>query len=479
MLNQGDQVGPYIVRRYLGSSGIGAGYEVEHGAMGTTHWLNVLPLSSPRVAVELSDQFGFVHPNVLTTLALLQAGGSMALLTDMFAGRPLGDIMAEHDMSIGQRLDIFREILLGVGAAHASGILHLDLRPSYVLIGGPIEAPIVKVAFFRIARLLKEIDEGGAVSTNRFAAPEVMMPGIELGASADVFALAAIGYEMLSGRPAFSGNTPAAVRAKTMGKFEPLSSLVPEVPGAVSDAIGQGLLPRPYDRHASIEEFGIALFGPNFHITHGERREVQDGTARPASSRPTPIELSRAAAPPEPQTEEEREAAMIPRAVLFGGLGATLAFLVLIVSIAGLGAMSVGSALDQAGALAGPTTKASLEVSGLVDDVIALGGDGARLLPLQRAFNNASNQKKIPTGYRLYQELNVQLESAVAKGRDPEAARRIQYELDVAGNQFEAYVGAVQAWNEATSSFVGGAAVRLGIAAEPGPELVDMLEGAS
>lgn len=476
MLNPGDAVGPYTVRRYLGSSSVGAGYEVEHVDLGTTHTLNLLPVANARVPVELSDQLGLTHPNILGVTALLHIGGHMGVLTEFFAGRPLGDLLANQELDLEQRLEVLHEILQGVGAAHLAGVLHLDLRPGNILVGGSHNAPVIKVAFFRLARIMREMDEHSAIATTRFAAPELMMPGMSAEPAADIFSIGAILYEMVAGKPAFSGNAPGSIRAKTIGRFEPLLEANPDAPPEIASVVDKALQPRPFDRFVTVEELGRAVFGDSFQIFPAERREVHEGTARPVT-RSTGAPPDRQATPPIPEGPPEEAEAPVPLVAIFGVVGLIAVGILGVAGVAAVGSSVVGPAASSVADQALPAIEAAENSARLADDVIALGGDAGRIKPLARAFGTASASRKIYAGYRLHQTLVDELDAMPVSPNDADqtSRRRVELELEQAGAPLQQYVDSVDDWVTAAGSFTGSFAITMGLASGPPSDTVKLL----
>ena len=485
MLNPGDPVGPYVIRRYLGSSSIGAGYEVEHADLGTQHCLTLLPESSSSVPIELSDQLGLTHRNLLTVTGLLHIGGHMAILTEFFAGRPLGDMLSNRELDLERRLEVFYEIIQGVGAAHHAGVLHLDLRPGNVLVGGSMDNPIVKVAFFRLAKLLRDSNSHAAIATTRFVAPEVMVPGISIDPTADVFSLGAMLYEMVSGRHAFSGNAPASVRSKTMGKYTPLIE-VANIPEAMSEMVDRALSPRPVDRYQTVEEMGLALFGQPFMIYPAERREVHYGTARPAGTRSDAPPPERTIGPtPEdvPEDDEEGPATPVPPVVLKGGIAVAALGVVCAGVLSTIGVASVAthsSAAKAASSNARDSAAICLSHVKATEHLInrETGGDRGKIVAYERALQGAKPERRVSVGYRLCREIDSQLEaSQVPDNPELVAVRvRMSQDIDRALAGYDTYVNAVADWHEATTSPGGLLVVSLGLASTPTPDQRAMLE---
>ncbi|MFO0799717.1 MAG: serine/threonine-protein kinase [Gemmataceae bacterium] len=207
----------YEVRAELGRGGMGVVYEARHLALGRPVALKVLrdglgPDAADRFRAEAAALAKLAHPNVVRVYEVGEtaaerpapfialeyvAGGSLA---DAAGGRPVAPHTAAALVAGAAR---------GVAAAHVAGIVHRDLKPANVLLDG--DTP--KVADFGLAR-----DEGAAgrtetgvvAGTPAYMAPEQAAGrSKDAGPAADVYALGAVLYELLAGRPPFQAATPA------------------------------------------------------------------------------------------------------------------------------------------------------------------------------------------------------------------------------------------------------------------------------
>jgi serine/threonine-protein kinase len=150
------------------------------------------------------------HPNILQVYEIGEADGQPYLALEYVDGGTLAQRLVEATLPPTRAAELTRTLARALHETHRAGILHRDLKPSNVLLTGD-GAP--KVSDFRLARLIdrdsKLTQTGAVLGTPAYMAPEQAGGRNEdLGPATDVYALGAILYESLTGRPPFRGATP-------------------------------------------------------------------------------------------------------------------------------------------------------------------------------------------------------------------------------------------------------------------------------
>jgi TolB-like protein len=200
-----------------------------------------------RVAASVS------HPNICQIYEIGEDQGELFIAMELLQGQSLADEMRQGPMNVSRATAIGLGMLSALSALHARGIIHRDLKPSNVF----LTTHGVKLLDFGLAR--PEIEQavtavtqtGMLVGTPRYMAPE-LVTGDEVDARSDLFATGAILFEMLAGRPAFSGRTVAEVVHATVYEQPPALGGSPAI-AAVDRAIRRALAKRPAERVPSAD----------------------------------------------------------------------------------------------------------------------------------------------------------------------------------------------------------------------------------
>jgi serine/threonine protein kinase len=234
------------------------------------------------------------HPNVVGVSDFGKSPeGVFFLVMEYVQGETLHHLLRrEGTLSPQRALTLLRQIAAGVEAAHDEGILHRDLKPANIFImqnrkkSGSGDG-FVKVGDFGLAKIVNqavsEIDSAsgpasrGIIGTPEFMAPEQMQPNAQLDARADVYALGTIAYQMLVGRPPFSGELTQLIMQKLMNTPQPPSAVRSDISPAVERAVMHALEKDPIARPASVvdwlDEFEKAV-GESSESTEGEDSRV-------------------------------------------------------------------------------------------------------------------------------------------------------------------------------------------------------------
>ncbi|WP_306370330.1 serine/threonine-protein kinase [Nocardiopsis sp. CC223A] len=205
------------------------------------------------------------HPNIVILHDFgRESDGSVYTVMELVAGRPLADVLRDSSpLSVEYAADLMSQAASGLGAAHAAGIVHRDVKPGNLMVIGEraeLYGGTLKVLDFGIAALTASeqsrrlTQTGRVLGTPLYMAPE-QVRGERVGQAGDLYSLGAILYQMLTGQPPFSGDDPLAVlRGHLRGKPRPVASLRPELPGPLAELVDALLAKQAEDRPASAEE---------------------------------------------------------------------------------------------------------------------------------------------------------------------------------------------------------------------------------
>jgi beta-lactam-binding protein with PASTA domain/tRNA A-37 threonylcarbamoyl transferase component Bud32 len=206
---------------------------------------------------EASSAAGLQHPNVVGVFDRGTVDGSHYIAMEYVDGASLKDLI-ERGLSVGEAIEIVRQVLAGVKYAHQHGIVHRDLKPQNVLVDASGRA---RVTDFGIARAgASEITQTGSVlGTAQYLSPE-QAQGLPVTAASDIYSIGVMLYEALTGRVPFDADSPVSVALKQVSERpRPPSELNPEVSRALDGVVMRALAKDPANRFASAEEFSRAL----------------------------------------------------------------------------------------------------------------------------------------------------------------------------------------------------------------------------
>ena len=237
-LAQGQVAGAWVVEGSIGTGATATVYRVRHASTGQIRALKLMAPASDgvrrRIAREAIAQAALQHPNVVAVHEVIPLGSRTALLLDYVPGPSLRTLILDGALDLPAALQIGRDVLDGVAAAHALGFVHRDLKPANVLVSLHDATTLcARVADFGAAKdtaadATRLTRTGAVIGTPAYMAPEQIDDSAHVDASADVFALGAMLYELVTNRRPFRGDTIAALfDAIRTGAYPPLPSTLP------------------------------------------------------------------------------------------------------------------------------------------------------------------------------------------------------------------------------------------------------------
>ncbi len=253
------------------------------------------PIDSERASREALAGARLAHPAIVVLHEACAAEDAYYLISELIHGDTLAELIAADALTDEELLEIGLALADALAHAHARGVIHRDVKPQNVLVPHqPDErGGVAKLADFGGARLTGEdalTRTGDVLGTLAYMAPE-QSEGHEAAEPADLYALALVLYEGLSGVNPVRGATPAATARRIGSRLEPLERGRGDLPRSLTCAIDLALLPEPAQRgeledlHAALEE---ALVRGLKRTRRGERRRGFLATAPPREAAPHP-----------------------------------------------------------------------------------------------------------------------------------------------------------------------------------------------
>ena len=242
-LTSGTKLGPYEIVALLGAGGMGEVYRARDSRLKRDVAIKVLPrtLSSDADRLRRFEQEALAtaalnHPNILAVFDIGTSEGSPYVVSELLEGETLRERLRSGAMAPRKALDCALQIAHGLAAAHEKGIIHRDLKPENLFL---IKDGRLKILDFGLAKLTQAdpgsqtsmatatqgaTEAGVVMGTAGYMSPE-QVRGLALDTRSDIFSFGAILYEMLSGKRAFHGETPA----------DTMSSILKEDPPELSE----------------------------------------------------------------------------------------------------------------------------------------------------------------------------------------------------------------------------------------------------
>jgi serine/threonine protein kinase len=298
--------GRYRLGRLLGAGGMADVYEATDERLGRTVAVKVLKpalatdhSAAMRFASEARSAARLSHPNVVAVYDTGEDDGLPWLVMERLPGRSLADVLSEGRVDQNRLRGWILEALAALGAAHAAGFVHRDVKPGNILL---TEDGHAKVADFGIAKSIEsapgDIDltsTGMLLGTPAYLAPE-RIDGAPATPQSDLFAVGVVLWEALIGHKPFEGKTPLAIAAKVRSEpVPPVGQLRADADPYLAHAAERAMAKDPRSRPASADEMAAIMTGAAPTVA------VAAPTVAVATAAPT-VAMTRPVARPPTQT---------------------------------------------------------------------------------------------------------------------------------------------------------------------------------
>ena len=276
-------IGGCRLLRLIGRGGSAEVYEAEHIGLAKHVAVKLLrrelcahPLSRERTRFEAQSLARLQHPNIP---AISDCGhtadGRPFMVMELLQGRSLQrELRRRGSLPVQEAVEIAQQVLAGLGAAHALGIVHRDVKPANLFVCvNEHGRRTIKILDFGIAKAMPgavdagapppptiPTEEGFLLGTPSFLSPEQILCQ-PVDARTDVYGTALVLYEMLSGRNPFEHTSQLELlEAHVSERPRPPSALASQpIPPELDDVVLRGLKKKPDDRWSSTEDFSWAL----------------------------------------------------------------------------------------------------------------------------------------------------------------------------------------------------------------------------
>ncbi len=263
------RLGGFRILKVLGAGGMGVVYQGEDLKLGRKVAIKaMLPhladskTSQQRFLREARTAAALEHDHIVAILQVAEDRGAPFIVMPFLKGEPL-DVRLQREpiLPLAEVLRIGHEMALGLGAAHAAGLVHRDIKPANVWLEG--DKGRVKILDFGLARASVGdsglTQQGAIIGTPAYMAPE-QASGEAVDGRCDLFSLGCVLYRMATGQAAFKGkDTVSTLMSVAVDNPPPPIQLRPELPEALSDLVMQLLAKKPEERMQTAQAVVEAL----------------------------------------------------------------------------------------------------------------------------------------------------------------------------------------------------------------------------
>ena len=256
------QIGKYPVLGVLGVGGMGVVYRGMDKSVGREVAIKTLTAATDelRQRFQLEARSGVLnHPNIVTVYDFGEQDGMPYIVMEFVPGDSLENLLqAGRQFSLVEKLDIVRQVCLGLGYAHQKGVIHRDIKPANVMV---MPDGNIKIVDFGVARLQNQSGHtqvGMVIGTFHYISPERLM-GKPADGRSDLWSAGVILYMLLTGRLPFPGEGVDTLQKVIHDPHDPLSTLLSEYPPGLDHVIDRALQKNPFDRYESGEEMAADI----------------------------------------------------------------------------------------------------------------------------------------------------------------------------------------------------------------------------
>ena len=270
--------GRYRIERQIGEGGMATVFLADDLKHERKVGLKVLKpelaavVGAERFLTEIKTTANLQHPHILPLFDSGEADSFLFYVMPYVEGETLRHrIDREKALPVDEAVAIASAVANALQHAHDRGVIHRDIKPANILVqdGQPVVADFGIALAVGSAGGARLTETGLSVGTPYYMSPEQATGDQQVGPSSDVYALAALLYEMLTGEPPYTGTTAQVVLGRIIqGAPVSATEIRKAVPANVDSAIRKALEKLPADRFTGAQDFAKALADPAFR--HGE-----------------------------------------------------------------------------------------------------------------------------------------------------------------------------------------------------------------
>ncbi len=310
-MNQSGLGGRYRIEARIGAGGMAEVYRGLDPVLNRTVAIKVL---MPQFARDTSFVARFRreaqaaarlnHPNIVGVFDTGADGDTQYIVMEFVEGRTLADVLAAgRKPTPMQSVELAQRIGQALSIAHAQGIVHRDIKPANVMVTREGKVKVMDFGIARMQTLETAPQTSSVLGTPTYLSPE-QAQGQAVDARSDIYSLGVVLYELLAGRPPFTGDSPVAIAYKQVNETPPPpGTLNPDVPPRLNAVVMKALAKNPANRYQDAE----AMVADLERVKQGQEVEATPLMAAGAGAGDATQVIARPQAtqvmpPPEPET---------------------------------------------------------------------------------------------------------------------------------------------------------------------------------
>jgi ligand-binding sensor domain-containing protein/tRNA A-37 threonylcarbamoyl transferase component Bud32 len=279
------RIGKYEIIEEIGRGGFAVVYRARDTKLNRVIALKVLhpqlttdPKFVQRFRQEARAAAGLRHPHIVTIHDVGEEAGQHYLAMAFLPGRTLDKRLAEGPLPVEQAVSIAKQMAWALDAIHGQDLVHRDVKPGNIMVDDAGQATLLDFGIVRAAEGTRVTTTMAVLGTAEYMAPEQaeLEEGKEIDWRADIYALGVVAYEMLVGRPPFTGKSPTAILHKHVYEAPPApSELNPDLPAGLEPVLLQALAKKREERFQQAGAFAAALRQVLTTESQARQRETQ------------------------------------------------------------------------------------------------------------------------------------------------------------------------------------------------------------
>ncbi len=270
----GIRLGDYVIQELLGRGGMARVYRGQDVILGRQAAIKILDITTEeaqddrvveRFKLEARAIAGFDHPNIISVYQFGATDELFFIAMKLVRGETLAQVLRECErkytfLPTERVLAIVRDISAALDYAHSWGIVHRDIKPANILFDATANDRAILTDFGLAMEIGGATTLGTAFGTPRYIAPEQAVASLHAVPQSDIYSLAVVVYEMLTGQVPFQDSSPINIALQHITDEPPHPcSLNPDIPEEVATVLLHALAKEPEDRYSTAGDFYRAL----------------------------------------------------------------------------------------------------------------------------------------------------------------------------------------------------------------------------